>query len=139
MLYTFNCINSCNVIAVVAVVHAVRALPDRQALPASSKSTKSDASCALQLMCSTLQDLADYPLKPGCMSTSLAHVSSAAYVSSAAGLCSSPGSSYKGQAGKVGVMGGCREYTGAPFFAATSSLRVRMHRNNMQHCIRCFL
>lgn len=33
-------------------------------------------------------------------------------------------SSYKGQSGKVGVMGGCREYTGAPFFAATSSLRM---------------
>ena len=31
---------------------------------------------------------------------------------------------YKGQAGKVGVLGGCREYTGAPFFAAFSALRV---------------
>ena len=31
---------------------------------------------------------------------------------------------YKGQAGKVGVLGGCREYTGAPFFAAASALRV---------------
>jgi hypothetical protein len=32
--------------------------------------------------------------------------------------------SYKGQSGKVGVMGGCREYTGAPFFAAMSAMRV---------------
>lgn len=31
---------------------------------------------------------------------------------------------HKGQAGKVGVLGGCREYTGAPFFAAMSALRV---------------
>jgi ATP-dependent NAD(P)H-hydrate dehydratase len=31
---------------------------------------------------------------------------------------------YKGQAGKVGVLGGCREYTGAPYFAAMSALRV---------------
>lgn len=31
---------------------------------------------------------------------------------------------YKGQAGKVGVVGGCREYTGAPYFAAMSALRV---------------
>lgn len=31
---------------------------------------------------------------------------------------------YKGQAGKVGVIGGCREYTGAPFFAAYSALKV---------------
>ena len=31
---------------------------------------------------------------------------------------------YKGQAGKVGVLGGCREYTGAPFFAAQAAMRV---------------
>ena len=31
---------------------------------------------------------------------------------------------HKGQAGRVGVVGGCREYTGAPFFAAMSALRV---------------
>ena len=31
---------------------------------------------------------------------------------------------YKGQAGKVGVLGGCQEYTGAPYFAAISALRV---------------
>jgi ATP-dependent NAD(P)H-hydrate dehydratase len=35
----------------------------------------------------------------------------------------SPGR-YKGQAGKVGVVGGCREYTGAPYFAAMAALRV---------------
>ena len=34
------------------------------------------------------------------------------------------GDRYKGQAGKVGVLGGCREYTGAPFFAAFAALRV---------------
>jgi ATP-dependent NAD(P)H-hydrate dehydratase len=33
-------------------------------------------------------------------------------------------SKYKGQAGKVAVIGGCREYTGAPFFAAYSALKV---------------
>ena len=33
-------------------------------------------------------------------------------------------SKYKGQAGKIGVIGGCAEYTGAPFFAAMSALRV---------------
>jgi ATP-dependent NAD(P)H-hydrate dehydratase len=31
---------------------------------------------------------------------------------------------YKGQAGKVAVIGGCREYTGAPFFAAYAALKV---------------
>lgn len=31
---------------------------------------------------------------------------------------------YKGQAGKVAVIGGCREYTGAPFFASYSALKV---------------
>ncbi|KAK3245666.1 hypothetical protein CYMTET_44779 [Cymbomonas tetramitiformis] len=31
---------------------------------------------------------------------------------------------YKGQAGKIGVVGGCQEYTGAPYFAAISALRV---------------
>lgn len=33
-------------------------------------------------------------------------------------------SSYKGLCGKVAVIGGCREYTGAPFFAAMTALRV---------------
>ncbi|KAI5062454.1 hypothetical protein GOP47_0022993 [Adiantum capillus-veneris] len=33
-------------------------------------------------------------------------------------------SSQKGQAGKVAVIGGCREYTGAPFFSAISALKV---------------
>jgi ATP-dependent NAD(P)H-hydrate dehydratase len=31
---------------------------------------------------------------------------------------------HKGQAGKIAVLGGCREYTGAPFFSAISSLKV---------------
>ncbi|QDZ20757.1 ATP-dependent (S)-NAD(P)H-hydrate dehydratase [Chloropicon primus] len=30
---------------------------------------------------------------------------------------------YKGQAGKVGVFGGCTEYTGAPYYAAIAALR----------------
>ena len=38
---------------------------------------------------------------------------------------SKPGSRRKGQAGRVAVIGGCREYTGAPFFAAMAALRVR--------------
>ena len=32
---------------------------------------------------------------------------------------------YKGQAGKVGVLGGCSDYTGAPFYAAISALKLR--------------
>ncbi|XP_047313294.1 ATP-dependent (S)-NAD(P)H-hydrate dehydratase [Impatiens glandulifera] len=31
---------------------------------------------------------------------------------------------YKGQAGKIGVIGGCREYTGAPYFSAVSALKI---------------
>lgn len=31
---------------------------------------------------------------------------------------------HKGQAGKVAVIGGCREYTGAPYFAAISALKL---------------
>lgn len=31
---------------------------------------------------------------------------------------------YKGQCGKVGVIGGCLEYTGAPYFAGASVLRL---------------
>ncbi len=31
---------------------------------------------------------------------------------------------YKGQAGKVGVLGGCSDYTGAPFYAAISALKL---------------
>ncbi|KAI5076598.1 hypothetical protein GOP47_0008663 [Adiantum capillus-veneris] len=31
---------------------------------------------------------------------------------------------YKGQAGKVAVVEGCREYTGAPYFSAISALKV---------------
>mmetsp|Transcript_26563 Transcript_26563/g.57336 ORF Transcript_26563/g.57336 Transcript_26563/m.57336 type:complete len:172 (-) Transcript_26563:46-561(-) len=33
-------------------------------------------------------------------------------------------SRYKGQAGKVGVVGGCAEYTGAPFYAAMAALKL---------------
>lgn len=33
-------------------------------------------------------------------------------------------SSHKGQAGRIGIIGGCKEYTGAPFFAAISALKV---------------
>ncbi|XP_038719252.1 ATP-dependent (S)-NAD(P)H-hydrate dehydratase isoform X2 [Tripterygium wilfordii] len=33
-------------------------------------------------------------------------------------------SRHKGQAGKVAVIGGCREYTGAPYFAAISALKI---------------
>lgn len=31
---------------------------------------------------------------------------------------------HKGQAGRVGIIGGCREYTGAPFFASMASMRL---------------
>ncbi|KAL4349671.1 hypothetical protein AHAS_Ahas10G0065300 [Arachis hypogaea] len=31
---------------------------------------------------------------------------------------------HKGQAGKIAVIGGCREYTGAPYFAAISTLKI---------------
>ncbi|KAL5990994.1 hypothetical protein ACLOJK_011900 [Asimina triloba] len=31
---------------------------------------------------------------------------------------------HKGQAGKIAVFGGCREYTGAPYFAAISALKI---------------
>lgn len=33
-------------------------------------------------------------------------------------------SSYKGQAGRIAVVGGCKEYTGAPYFSAISALKV---------------
>ncbi|XP_058109164.1 ATP-dependent (S)-NAD(P)H-hydrate dehydratase isoform X2 [Magnolia sinica] len=33
-------------------------------------------------------------------------------------------SRHKGQAGKIAVFGGCREYTGAPYFAAISALKI---------------
>ncbi|XP_043928598.1 ATP-dependent (S)-NAD(P)H-hydrate dehydratase isoform X2 [Protopterus annectens] len=31
---------------------------------------------------------------------------------------------YKGQDGKIGIIGGCQEYTGAPYFAAIAALKV---------------
>jgi len=31
---------------------------------------------------------------------------------------------HKGQAGRIGVVGGCKEYTGAPYYAAISSLKA---------------
>uniref|UniRef100_A0A3Q1EAY7 ATP-dependent (S)-NAD(P)H-hydrate dehydratase n=1 Tax=Acanthochromis polyacanthus TaxID=80966 RepID=A0A3Q1EAY7_9TELE len=31
---------------------------------------------------------------------------------------------HKGQDGRIGIIGGCREYTGAPYFAAISALKV---------------
>lgn len=31
---------------------------------------------------------------------------------------------YKGQCGRLGIVGGCREYTGAPYFAAISAMKV---------------
>ena len=34
------------------------------------------------------------------------------------------GDKAKGQAGKIGTIGGCREYTGAPYFASISALKV---------------
>eukprot|EP00041_Stephanoeca_diplocostata_P006567 m.88617 g.88617 ORF g.88617 m.88617 type:complete len:350 (+) comp16433_c0_seq1:579-1628(+) len=34
------------------------------------------------------------------------------------------GKSYKGQMGKIGVVGGSKEYTGAPYFSSMSSLRA---------------
>ena len=39
-------------------------------------------------------------------------------------VCVCAGENYKGQHGKVGVVGGCREYTGAPYFAAISAAKV---------------
>ena len=37
---------------------------------------------------------------------------------------------YKGQAGKLTVIGGCKEYTGAPYFASMTALKMvrLMHR-----------
>lgn len=32
--------------------------------------------------------------------------------------------SHKGQAGRIGIIGGCKNYTGAPYFAAISALKV---------------
>jgi len=30
---------------------------------------------------------------------------------------------HKGQCGRIAILGGCEEYTGAPYFAATAALR----------------
>lgn len=34
------------------------------------------------------------------------------------------GGSHKGQAGRIGIVGGSLEYTGAPYFAGISALKV---------------
>lgn len=34
-------------------------------------------------------------------------------------------SKHKGQAGRIGIVGGSLEYTGAPYFAGISALKVR--------------
>lgn len=41
-------------------------------------------------------------------------------------LCIPPldGTHHKGQAGRIGVVGGSLEYTGAPYFAGISALKV---------------
>uniref|UniRef100_A0A6I8P9K4 ATP-dependent NAD(P)H-hydrate dehydratase n=1 Tax=Ornithorhynchus anatinus TaxID=9258 RepID=A0A6I8P9K4_ORNAN len=31
---------------------------------------------------------------------------------------------HKGQDGRIGIVGGCQEYTGAPYFAAISALKA---------------
>lgn len=36
---------------------------------------------------------------------------------------------HKGQAGRIGIIGGSLEYTGAPYYAGISALRVRKYRN----------
>lgn len=40
-------------------------------------------------------------------------------------------SNYKGQAGRIGVVGGSLEYTGAPYFAGISALRVRLKSSDL--------
>ena len=50
----------------------------------------------------------------------------AVLIASRPSACTAPAAEkYKGQAGKIAVVGGCREYTGAPFFAAMAALKVR--------------
>lgn len=34
---------------------------------------------------------------------------------------------HKGQAGRIGIVGGSLEYTGAPYFAGISALKVSIH------------
>ncbi len=40
---------------------------------------------------------------------------------------------YKGQCGKVGIVGGSFEYTGAPFYSAISSLKIVIVNNNVNN------
>ena len=44
---------------------------------------------------------------------------------------------YKGQAGTIATIGGCREYTGAPFFASISALKVLRNENMIGHAFAC--
>ncbi len=46
-------------------------------------------------------------------------------------------SKYKGQCGRICVIGGSQEYTGAPYFAAISSLKL-VSATSMQVKFRCF-
>lgn len=39
----------------------------------------------------------------------------------------------KGMSGKVATIGGCREYTGAPYFASITCLRVSITFAETQH------
>lgn len=43
------------------------------------------------------------------------------------GSCFAADDRYKGDAGKIATIGGCREYTGAPYFAGISALKVLSH------------
>ncbi len=56
-------------------------------------------------------------------------------VNSDAVLCGPTGTNHKGQHGKVGVLGGCREYTGAPYFAAISAMKVRQPMHVAARCL----
>lgn len=42
---------------------------------------------------------------------------------------------FKGQSGKIAVLGGCSEYTGAPYFSAFAALMVRRVASRMSLCI----
>lgn len=45
------------------------------------------------------------------------------------------GSNHKGQAGRIGVVGGSLEYTGAPYFSGISALRVSLSFELFISCI----